>query len=99
MKQGDQMDESMKMDQSKHDHHEMNHSMNGHDHHNMNQEMNGHDHHEMAHGGMDHSMHMGNFKQKFWLSLVLSIPIIVLSPMMGMQLPFQFTFPGSEWVV
>ena len=49
--------------------------------------------------GMDHSMHMGNFKQKFWLSLVLSIPIIVLSPMMGMQLPFQFTFPGSEWVV
>ena len=99
MKQGDQMDESMKMDHSKHDHHEMNHSMNGHDHHNMNQEMNGHDHHEMAHGGMDHSMHMGNFKQKFWLSLVLSIPIIVLSPMMGMQLPFQFTFPGSEWVV
>ena len=99
MKQGDQMDESMKMDHSKHDHHEMNHSMNGHDHHNMNQEMSGHDHHEMAHGGMDHSMHMGNFKQKFWLSLVLSIPIIVLSPMMGMQLPFQFTFPGSEWVV
>ena len=39
MKQGDQMDESMKMDHSKHDHHEMNHSMNGHDHHNMNQEM------------------------------------------------------------
>lgn len=87
MKQGDQMDESMKMDHSNHDHH------------NMNQEMSGHDHHEMAHGGMDHSMHMGNFKQKFWLSLVLSIPIIVLSPMMGMQLPFQFTFPGSEWVV
>ena len=50
MKQGDQMDESMKMDHSKHDHHEMNHSMNGHDHHNMNQEMSGHDHHEMAHG-------------------------------------------------
>lgn len=99
MKQGDQMDESMKMDHSKHDHNEMDHSMNGHDHHNMNQEMNGHDHHEMAHGGMDHSMHMGNFKQKFWLSLVLAIPIIVLSPMMGMQLPFQFTFPGSEWVV
>lgn len=56
-----------------------------------------HDHHEM--GGVDHSMHMGNFKQKFWLSLILAIPIIVLSPMMGMELPFQFTFPGSEWVV
>lgn len=48
---------------------------------------------------MDHSMHMGNFKQKFWLSFILAIPIIVLSPMMGMELPFQFSFPGSEWVV
>ncbi|WP_137663825.1 heavy metal translocating P-type ATPase [Enterococcus hulanensis] len=95
MKQGDQMDESMDMDHSKHEQHEMS----GHDHHDMNHGMNGHDHHEMDHGGMDHSMHMGNFKQKFWLSLVLSLPIIIFSPMMGMQLPFQFTFPGSEWVV
>lgn len=95
MKQGEQMDESMEMDHSQHEHHEMS----GHDHHDMNHGMNGHDHHEMDHGGMDHSMHMGNFKQKFWLSLVLSIPIIVLSPMMGIQLPFQFTFPGSEWLV
>lgn len=89
------MDESMDMDHSKHEQHEMS----GHDHHDMNHGMNEHDHHEMDHGGMDHSMHMGNFKQKFWLSLVLSLPIIILSPMMGMQLPFQFTFPGSEWVV
>lgn len=89
------MDESMDMDHSKHEEHEMS----GHDHHDMNHGMNEHDHHEMDHGGMDHSMHMGNFKQKFWLSLVLSLPIIILSPMMGMQLPFQFTFPGSEWVV
>ncbi|MBO0456061.1 copper-translocating P-type ATPase [Enterococcus hulanensis] len=95
MKQGDQMDESMDMDHSKHEEHEMS----GHDHHDMNHGMNGHDHHDMDHGGMDHSMHMGNFKQKFWLSLVLSLPIIIFSPMMGMQLPFQFTFPGSEWVV
>ncbi|MBM7710759.1 heavy metal translocating P-type ATPase [Enterococcus xiangfangensis] len=97
MKQGEQMDESMKMDHSKHDHHDhASATMNGHGPHHENHEMNGHDH---DHGGMDHSMHMGNFKQKFWLSLVLSLPIIVLSPMMGIQLPFQFTFPGSEWVV
>ncbi|MGX7262916.1 heavy metal translocating P-type ATPase [Enterococcus crotali] len=56
-----------------------------------------HDHKEMA--GMDHSMHMGNFKKKFWLSLILAIPIIFLSPMMGVDLPFQFTFPGSDWLV
>ena len=99
MKQGDQMDESMNTDPSMHDHQTMDHSMEGHEHHEMSHGMEGHDHHEMDHGGMDHSMHMGNFKQKFWLSLVLAIPIIVLSPMMGMQLPFQVTFPGSEWVV
>lgn len=99
MKQGDQMDESMNTDHAMHDHQKMDHSMGGHEHHDMNHGMDGHEHHDMDHGGMDHSMHMGNFKQKFWLSLVLSIPIIVLSPMMGMQLPFQFTFPGSEWLV
>lgn len=98
MKHGEKMDESMEKDPSMHDHQHMDHAMEGHDHHEMNHGMDGHEHHDMG-GGMDHSMHMGNFKQKFWLSLVLSIPIIVLSPMMGIQLPFQFTFPGSEWVV
>ena len=44
-------------------------------------------------------MHMGNFKQKFWLSLILAIPIILFSPMMGMSFPFKVTFPGSNWVV
>ncbi|MGM0213606.1 heavy metal translocating P-type ATPase [Enterococcus sp. AZ109] len=76
-----------------HDHQQMNHSMEDMDH----MHMDHGDHGDM--GGMDHSMHMGNFKQKFWISLVLAIPIILLSPMMGINLPFQFTFPGSDWVV
>ncbi|MFD2307316.1 heavy metal translocating P-type ATPase [Enterococcus termitis] len=67
-----------------------------HSHHNMNDHS---EHSEKEMAGMDHSMHMGNFKQKFWLSLVLAIPIVLMSPMMGMELPFQFTFNGSEWVV
>lgn len=45
------------------------------------------------------SHHHGNFKVKFFVSLIFAIPIIFLSPMMGVKLPFQFTFPGSEWVV
>ena len=48
--------------------------------------------------GMGH-MNMGAFKQKFWLSLVAAIPVFVLSPFMGLHLPFQFTFPGSDWLV
>ncbi|MCB5955598.1 heavy metal translocating P-type ATPase [Enterococcus sp. CWB-B31] len=53
--------------------------------------------HDMS--AMDHSMHMGDFKKKFWLSLVLAIPIIFLSPMMGIDLHFQFTFQGSDWLI
>lgn len=84
------------MNHNHHEMHDMDHSMHTGNKQSHEGHMN-HDHHEM--GGMDHSMHMGNLKQKFWLSLILAIPIIVLSPMMGMELPFQFTFPGSEWVV
>ena len=76
----------------------MNHKNMDHDH--MNHGMMDHDH--MNHGsmgGMAHSMHIGNFKQKFWLSLILAIPIILFSPIMGMEFSFQITFPGSEWVV
>lgn len=43
--------------------------------------------------------HMGNLKQKFFVSLVLAIPVLILSPMMGIKLPFQVSFPGSQWVV
>lgn len=105
-----QMDHMKEMNEE-HDHHshEMSHEMHqkemNEDHSSHHSDHDAHMHHmdhgDMGHdmGGMDHSMHMGNFKQKFWLSLVLAIPIIVLSPMMGLELPFQFTFPGSDWVV
>ena len=58
-----------------------------------------HDNHESHHHHSGHAHHHGNFKVKFFVSLIFAIPIILLSPMMGVNLPFQFTFPGSEWVV
>ncbi|WP_315984425.1 copper-translocating P-type ATPase [Lactobacillus melliventris] len=78
---------NMNMNHSKN----MNHSMDA----NSSMKMGSND--MMMHGG--HMMHMGNLKRKFWLSLILSLPIIFLSPAMGVHLPFQFSFPGSEWVV
>ena len=57
-----------------------------------------HDNH-VSHHHNGHAHHHGNFKVKFFVSLIFAIPIILLSPMMGVKLPFQFTFPGSEWVV
>ncbi|WP_270312835.1 heavy metal translocating P-type ATPase [Vagococcus fluvialis] len=85
-----------------HEHH--NHQSEIHEEHKHNQDHNhsnhSHNHHEgHDHGAMDHSAHGGDFKKKFFVSLFLGIPIILMAPMMGIELPFQFTFPGSEWVV
>lgn len=85
-----------------HEHH--NHQSETHEEHKHNQHHNhsnhSHNHHEgHDHGAMDHSAHGGDFKKKFFVSLFLGIPIILMAPMMGIELPFQFTFPGSEWVV
>lgn len=51
----------------------------------------------MNHGGM--MMDMGDLRKKFWVSLILAIPVFILSPFMGLHLPFQFQFPGSSWIV
>ncbi len=37
----------------------------------------------MMHGGQ--MMHMGNLKQKFWVSVVLAIPVLLLAPIMGLN--------------
>ncbi|MEG0283388.1 MAG: heavy metal translocating P-type ATPase [Erysipelotrichales bacterium] len=62
----------------------------------------GMDHSKMDHTnhqGIDHSGHAASFKTKFFVSLILGIPIVMLSPMMGVNLPFQFEFAGSQWIV
>jgi len=52
---------------------------------------------DMGNGQM---MHMGNLKRKFWVSLILTLPLIIMSPMMGMQLPFQLIFhPWTDYLV
>lgn len=75
------------------------HEENNHSHHHSHDVKNhGHHHHDHDdHSGHDH--HHGDFKQKFFVSLIFGIPILFLAPMMGITLPFQFTFPGSGWVV
>ena len=78
------------MDHSKHDHNEMEHHGGHHDHHA------GHDH--SGHGGHDHHHH-GDFKEIFLKSLPMGIIIMILSPMMGISLPFQFTFQYSDILV
>ena len=61
------------------------------------------DHSNMDHGG-GHMMHMGNLKQKFWVSLIVMIPVLLLAQFMGMNIhlgviELPIVFPGSDWVV
>ena len=89
---------------SHHNHGDMDHSKHEHgitdehgDHKDQHQEHHaGHDH--SGHGGHDHHHH-GNFKELFLKSLPLGIIIMLLSPMAGFDLPFQFPFPYSDIVV
>lgn len=83
----------MKKESAEHaDHHEHDHS-----HH---KEHNHDEHHHDEHmgGGHEHHHH-GDFKKLFFGSLPLGIPILILSPLMGITLPFQFTFPYSDILV
>ncbi|MDZ7836044.1 MAG: heavy metal translocating P-type ATPase [Alkalibacterium sp.] len=63
----------------------------------------GHHGHE-AHGGHeghhDHHAHMvEDFKQRFWVSLAVSVPIAILAPMLQNIFGFEVSFPGSDLVL
>lgn len=79
------------MDHSKHDHNEVDHSKMNHS---------AMDHGEMDHGAMGgHAHHHhGSFKDIFLKSLPLGIAILLITPLMGIQLPFQIIFPYADVV-
>ncbi|WP_438821786.1 copper-translocating P-type ATPase [Leuconostoc holzapfelii] len=57
-----------------------------------------HDHGHMADDpGMAH-MDMTDLAKRFWWSLALMLPIILITPLMDMTLPFTIQFPGDTWV-
>ncbi|WP_302192699.1 heavy metal translocating P-type ATPase [uncultured Streptococcus sp.] len=100
-----QMDHS-KMNHSAMDHSKMNHSAK--DHSKMNHSAM--DHSKMNHSAMDHSEmdhgamgghahhHHGSFKEIFLKSLPLGIAILLITPLMDIQLPFQIIFPYADVV-
>lgn len=56
-----------------------------------------------AHAGhgdhADHTGHEAMFRQRFWVCLVLSIPVLAFSPMLTRMLGFTLpAFSGSEWI-
>lgn len=50
-------------------------------------------------GHIDHTGHELLFRNRFWVCLVLSVPVLLYSPMLQMWLGFTMPqFPGSEWL-
>jgi Cu2+-exporting ATPase len=57
--------------------------------------------HGSGHGGhgVDHTGHEQMFRKRFWANLVLTIPVLLFSPMLQEWLGFSMPeFPGSRWV-
>ena len=55
---------------------------------------------QSAHAGhVDHTGHEQMFRQRFWVSLLLTVPVLLYSHMLQMWFGFQApAFPGSVWV-
>lgn len=91
--------------ESMHGHHEHGHEEHknhdhSHDHSNQHHEHSGH-HGHGGHGGHhEHHEHMvEDFKKRFWISLVLSIPILYLSPMIQMLIGYEVNFTGDTFLL
>lgn len=78
-----------------HEHEDMHgHHKHGHEEHKNHDHSHGHSGHHGGHGG--HHEHMvEDFKKRFWISLVLSIPILYLSPMIQMLIGYEVNFTGD----
>lgn len=72
-----------------------------HHHHSQEEENVRGDHHD--HGSHDHSGHhaamIQDFKKRFWISLALTLPILILSPMIQDLLGYELTFEASNYVL
>jgi Cu2+-exporting ATPase len=77
-----------KMDMTKEEHAKMDHSKM--DHSSIPMGMAGHDHHKMM---------IEDFKKRFWLVIVLTIPILIISPMIQDLLGYHFLLPGNSYIL
>ncbi|MCM3389305.1 copper-translocating P-type ATPase [Lysinibacillus fusiformis] len=88
-----------------HYHHKNKHSNHIHHEHNHNQHTeqkhHSHTYHGQHEGGHDkhHGHSIGDFKKRFWISLVLTIPISYLSMMIQMLFGYHVDFPGDTFLL
>lgn len=98
MDHGDHQDHNMQMDHSDHE---------GPIHHGNHTDHTGHSGHNTGHEGagghgahVDHGGHEQMFRRKFWISLILTIPVLLYSQSVQKWLGFSMPdFLGSNWIV
>ena len=78
-------------------------NMQNHENHDKHEGHENHDHHNHSkHKSHDHSQHhahmIEDFKKRFWVSLILMLPIVVLAPMIQELLGYEFRFEGDRYV-
>ena len=55
-------------------------------------------HEHAGHGHAGHGDHVTMFRRRFWWSLLLTVPVIVTSPMVMDWFGYELDFAGIEWV-
>lgn len=66
---------------------------NGHEHHNHSK----HEHH--SHEGHDHGAMVADFKKRFFISLIVTIPILILSPMIQEFISVDWRFANDQYIL
>ncbi len=57
-------------------------------------------HHQMEHMEHDHhQMMIADFRKRFYLTLVVTVPVMILSPMIQQWLGFNLSFKGSTYLL
>lgn len=96
-------DDPKKMDMTIEEHAKMDHSKMDHSKMNMTEE----EHAKMDHGAIPmgtaghdhHRMMIADFKKRFWVSLIITIPILVFSPMIQSFIGYKFLLPGNQYIL
>ena len=84
--------------QKSNSHHE--HAEHREHHHNHQKNNEPHDHSNHDHGGHDHHAHMvTDFRNKFFIILIFTIPIVLLSPMIQSFIGVDWQFTGDIYIV
>lgn len=56
-------------------------------------------HGDMHHGGHDHAAMINDFKKRFYISLALTVPVLVLSHMIQEIFGFHLAFTGDKYIL